>query len=99
MKQRSVIVSPRANADIASIYKQISQAAGRATADSYIDRLVSFLAGLDLASERGTLRNDLRQGLRVVGFEKRITIAFSIKPDQVRILRCFRGGQNWEDKV
>jgi toxin ParE1/3/4 len=37
--------------------------------------------------------------LRVVGFEKRITIAFMVSDHSVTILRLFYGGQNWEDDV
>jgi toxin ParE1/3/4 len=96
---RSVVISPDAADDIMSIYKQIAQAAGAAVANAYIDRLEAFLAGFDIGSERGTLRTDLRPNLRIVGFERSITIAFKVKPDHVEILRCFRGGQNWENKI
>lgn len=99
MKQRRVVISPRAFDDIVSIYTRIAQLAGVAVASSYIDRLEAFLSGFDIASERGTLRNDLRPNVRIVGFERRITIAFKVKEDHVEILRCFRGGQNWEEKI
>ncbi len=99
MKQRRVVISPDASDDIAMIYKQIAQAAGVAVASAYTDRLETFLAGFDIASERGSLRTDLRPNVRIIGFEKRITVAFKVKADHVEILRCFRGGQNWEDKI
>lgn len=52
---------------------------------------------LDLASERGHLRDDVRPGLRIVGFKRRVTVAFSVDHDHVTILRVFYGGQDWED--
>ena len=55
-----------------------------------------FGNGLDLASERGTLRNDVREGLRIVGFERRGVVAFTVEEDRVMILRFFSGRQNWE---
>ncbi|WP_306121016.1 hypothetical protein [Roseitalea sp. MMSF_3504] len=42
-------------------------------------------------------RDDLLPGLRIVGFERRITIAFTIDDDTVTFLRFFYGGQDWED--
>jgi toxin ParE1/3/4 len=99
VKQRRVVISPDASEDITSIYKQIAQAADATVANTYIDRLEAYIAGFEIASERGTLRTDLRPNVRIVGFERRITIAFKVKQDHVEILRCFRGGQNWEDKI
>jgi toxin ParE1/3/4 len=32
----------------------------------------------------------------MVGFEKRVTIAFTIGDDDATILRLFYGGQDWE---
>jgi len=52
-----------------------------------------------IASERGHRRDDVSPGLRIVGFERRVTIAFVADENQVTILRLFYGGQNWEDKL
>ena len=46
--------------------------------------------------ERGTRRDDLRPGLRIVGFERRIAIAFHITTDRVTIDRVLYGGRDWE---
>jgi toxin ParE1/3/4 len=96
MRSRLVILAPEAQDDLVSIYNHIAKLGGRAVADGYLDRLEQFLAGFDLAAERGTLRNDVRPGLRVVGFERRIAIAFVVFDETVEILRVFSGGQNWE---
>ena len=37
-------------------------------------------------------------GLRIIGFERRITIAFTVDDSQVTILRVFYGGKDWEDE-
>ena len=52
--------------------------------------------GFDLASERGRKRDDVRPGLRIAGFERRVTVAFMVENDRVIILRLFYGGQEWE---
>ena len=66
---------------------------------NYVDRIEAFCYGLDLASERGSRRDDIRPGLRVLGFERRLTIAIAVTPDQITVLRLFYGGQDWEKKL
>lgn len=46
--------------------------------------------------ERGTLRDDLRPSLRVIGFERRAAIAFRVSAETVAILRILYGGRNLE---
>jgi toxin ParE1/3/4 len=99
MKQRRVVLTPEAMDDLADIYSQIAIAGGMAVADRYIQSLRAYVNGFDIASERGTQRPDLREGLRVIGFERRITITFAVFAEHVEILRFFWGGQNWEDNI
>ena len=77
----------------------IASKASLQVAISYIERLETYCLGFDIASERGHRRDDVSLGLRIVGFERRVTIAFVADENQVTILRLFYGGQNWEDKL
>lgn len=43
--------------------------------------------------ERGTLRDELRSGLRVIGYRRRVSIAFRVIDDSVHILGIFYGGR------
>jgi toxin ParE1/3/4 len=52
-----------------------------------------------LASHRGTRRDDIRPGLRVVGFERRVTIAFHVDDTTVTIDRILYGGREIEDAL
>src|SRR4030088_3019101 len=45
--------------------------------------------------ERGTRRDDLRPGLRVTGFERRVTIAFHVTAEAVIIDRILYGGHDF----
>ena len=45
---------------------------------------------------RGTQRDDLLPGLRVTGFERRVTIAFVVTADAVLIEGIFYGGRDFE---
>lgn len=71
MRQRRVEYAPEAEADLLSLYDRIANLAGPSIALGYAERLRTYISGFDLASERGTLRKDLRNGLRVVGFERK----------------------------
>lgn len=62
-------------------------------------RIRAFCERLEHGSERGTRRDDVRPGLRVVGFEHRITVAFIVEPERVVILRLFYGGANWSNEL
>lgn len=55
-----------------------------------------YIAKFDIASERGSARDDILPGLRIVGFEERLSIAMKVDGDTVVILRVFSGGQDWE---
>jgi toxin ParE1/3/4 len=44
--------------------------------------------------ERGTRRDDLRPGLRIVGYRRRVTIAFHVGDDSVTIDRVLYGGRD-----
>jgi toxin ParE1/3/4 len=66
---------------------------------SYIERIETHLSGFAVASERGTRRDDIRPGLRVVGFDRRVTIAFTVTDADLVILRLFYGGQNWSGRL
>jgi toxin ParE1/3/4 len=97
MRQREVVFSDKANSDLRAIYRWLSGEASPYVAFSYVNRITDHIQKLDLASERGTKRDDVASGLRIIGFENRITVAFTVAKDQVNILRVFYGGQNWED--
>jgi toxin ParE1/3/4 len=90
-----VIVAPAARADLLVIYDRIAAEASQTVALAYIQRLEAWLAGFDVGGERGTRRDDIRSGLRMIGFERRVTAAFAVSDTQVTILRLFYGGQDW----
>lgn len=96
MKERRVVFSPEVEADLEAIYDFIADAAAPSVAISFVERLETFCVGMALASERGHRRDDVRRGLRIVGFERRITIAFTVSAEAVTILRIFYAGRDWE---
>ena len=99
MKERAVIFAPEARDDLFALYNRISARASPATAFAYIERLETACLGFATASERGHRRDDIRPGLRIAGFERRVTIAFSIDDQKVTVLRLFYGGRDWETLI
>lgn len=99
MIERDVVLSPEARDDLMALYDWIAAAAHPKTALGYIERIEAFCNGMGLASERGTLRDDIRQNLRIVTFERRVTIAFTVDATRVTILRLFYAGRNWEELI
>jgi len=95
LKRRSVTFTPQARRELLAIGDWIAERAGTDVALGYIERLEAYCSGLEFAAERGQRRDDLRPGLRVIGFERRVAIAFDVSDDEVIILRLYYGGQNW----
>lgn len=89
MKQWSITFDPQAINDLGEIRLWIASQASEAIADRYAERLVSFCRQLDLFPQRGEARDDLYPGLRVVVFERRVSVAFKLYENDVRIVRLF----------
>lgn len=95
MTQR-LLFSPEAQKDLTDLYLVIAGRAGRARAIGYIDRIEARCFSLTDFPERGMRRDDLWPGLRVMGFERRTSIAFVVGDDTVTILRVLYGGRDLE---
>lgn len=70
----------------------------RDLADGTVDAIRLYIKGFHERPYRGTKRDDLRQGLRIVPFKKRTAIAFEIDEERkiVTIIRVFYGGQDYD---
>jgi toxin ParE1/3/4 len=58
--------------------------------------IVDYCEKMETFPQRGTRRDDLRPGLRTIGFRRRVTIAFAVEADTVMIIGVFYGGQDFE---
>ena len=91
-----VIFTPLAERQIDDLHAYISMRSGEDRADGYVGRIVSFCQGLMTFPDRGARRDDLLPGLRTIGFERRVTIAFMVTAGTVLIEGVFYGGQDFE---
>lgn len=96
MKERRVVFAPEAVEDLNQLYDWIAGQASPTVAMGYLERVEAFCGRLSVGSERGQLRSDIRPGLRIVGFERRLTVAFAVQLETVTVLRVFTAGRNWE---
>jgi toxin ParE1/3/4 len=88
--------SPEALSDLRELYLFIADRAGDIRAMAYVDRIESYCRGFANSPERRTRRDDLLPGLRIVGFERRASIAFHTTADAVIIDRILYGGRDLE---
>ncbi|MER9414078.1 type II toxin-antitoxin system RelE/ParE family toxin [Mesorhizobium sp. M0589] len=90
-----VVFRPAAQADLLAIYSYIENDSGAARAGGYIDRIEAACLALATFPERGTVREAIGPGIRVIGFERRASILFRVEGNRVLILRVLYGGQDY----
>ncbi len=96
MKRYGVRLTDEAEADLARIYRSVRKgSASTVVARNYVARLRAFLANFATFPERGTLREAVRPGLRIIGFERRVSVAFVVEAGEVVILRLLYAGQQF----
>ncbi len=91
-----VVFSPEAEAQLLDLYFYISAATSPVIAANYAEAIVRQCESLRTFPMRGAARDDVRPGLRVFGFRRRVSIAFEVASDQVAILGVYYGGRNLE---
>ncbi len=91
--------TPEAIADLERMHDHIAPRGGKRVAEAHIARIYQYCLGLGTFPERGTRRDDIWQGLRLAGFERRATIAIEVTPKEVRIVRIFGRGQDAEGEL
>ena len=91
-----VIFSPRAEAQLVKLHADIGEKSAPAIGERYTTALVRYCLTLSEFPHRGTRRDDVRPGLRTVGYRRRVTIAFEVADGTVSILGVYYGGQDYE---
>jgi toxin ParE1/3/4 len=83
--------------DLMAHYLQIAAEAGRERAGAYIGRIEAACMALATFPERGTVRAHIHPGLRIIGFERSVSIAFIVHDGIVDILRILPRGMDFPD--
>lgn len=87
---------PTAESDLLRLYEYGADEASDERAAGFIDGIEEFCLSLQTSLLRGTRRDDIRAGLRIVGFERRVTIVFQVRRTEVVIVRILYAGQDYE---
>lgn len=90
---------PEALQDLSEIHDYVADNAGAVVAARYLGRIEQACVALASLPERGTLREDLGAGLRIVGFERRVTIVFRVLAGDVQIVRVLAAGRDVDSTV
>ena len=94
MKASAVRFRPLAEADLVELYDFIALQVGLSVAGDFIDRIEKACLALAHFPNRGRRREELRPGLRILGFERRTAIAYVVTGNEVVIARVFYGGRD-----
>jgi toxin ParE1/3/4 len=90
-----VVFSRRAEQRLTELYDYIADNSSPVIAIGYIRRIRSACQALEEFPERGHRRDDILPGLRVIGFERRVTIAFRVLKTRVEIVTIAYGGRDF----
>lgn len=89
-----VRLRPAALADLFDLHAYIAERSGPELAVAYTRQLEAACLRLGDFPERGTRRDDLRPGLRTLGFRRQASILFRIDAQGVEIGRILYGGRD-----
>jgi len=92
----SVVFTPEAEAQLLSLYRFIAARATPAVAQRYVSGMIEYCESLRTFPHRGMRRDDIRPGLRITNFRKRVVVAFAVDQDRVEIIGVFYGGRDFE---
>lgn len=88
---------PEAVRDLADIFDRVLQASQNPViAEGYVRRIRARCDRIGNVPYSGRPRDDLLRGLRIVPFEKRAVVAYTIVDDVVWITNIFYGGRDYE---
>jgi toxin ParE1/3/4 len=91
-----VAFSPKAEIQLQQMEAYLANRFYPGNVRRYMDRLMECCLDLGKAPHRGRTREDLRPGLRVIGFERKASIYFTVVGEQVFIISVLYGGRTFE---
>ena len=98
MRRYRIVYDDKALSDLADLEVWIGSQASPRTASGYTARIRKCCSRLRHFPERGAIHDDIRPGIRVMGFEGRVDIAFEIHDDRVIIIRILYAGRQFDSR-
>jgi toxin ParE1/3/4 len=94
--KRLIQFSPQAISDLRGIYDYIAPRGGAGVAEEFVSRIYQHCLDMRLFPERGTRRDDLWPGLRLVSYRRQVTIAVAVTETELRVIRILGRGRDVE---
>lgn len=94
MRSAKVRFLATAEDDLLNLYRYIADESGLEVAGGYVERIEAACLALGTFPERGLRRDDIRPGLRILGFEGRVSLVFRVRKSEVTIVRIIYGGRD-----
>jgi toxin ParE1/3/4 len=99
MKQYRLEFGADAARHLGELYEYIAESSSPNSAAAFTESIVSFCEGVAVAPMIGTSRDDVRSGLRTIGFKKRAVVAFVVRDDAVSVIGIYYGGREYESPL
>jgi toxin ParE1/3/4 len=97
VKGLPVRLRAQAHQDIKDIFDWIVSESGYPlVAEKFVNRIYGICEILGEFPLKGRARDDLRQGVRTVAFERKAVIAYRVLANEVEVTNIFYGGRDWE---
>jgi plasmid stabilization system protein ParE len=91
-----VVFTPEAEEQLVALYCYVAEVASPDIAAQYTEAIISYCEDMRVFPHRGTMRDDVRPGLRITHYKKRTVIAFTVEIERVSIIGVFYGGRDYE---
>ncbi|MFJ7355624.1 type II toxin-antitoxin system RelE/ParE family toxin [Phyllobacterium sp. NPDC097923] len=89
-----VVFHPRAEQELVELYDYIRANANPERAQAFLAGIRDCCLGLATFPKRGSIRDDIMAGVRIIGYRRSVSIAFAVTSDRVLILGVFYGGRD-----
>jgi toxin ParE1/3/4 len=92
----TVHLSSKALRQLDELEAHIAEAGSPLAARRFIDSIVDYCESFQTFPQRGTQRPGLSQAIRMIGYRRRVMIAFEVTKNTVIIHGIYYGGQDYE---
>jgi plasmid stabilization system protein ParE len=92
----SVVFTPEVEHQLVELYRYVAAAGSAEVAARYTEEIVAYCEELAAFPHRGSVRDDIRPGLRTIGFKRRVVIAFALLGQTLVIIGVYYGGRDYE---
>lgn len=90
------VFTPEAEQHLIDLYRYIAASGYPEAAAQFTDSIVGFCEDIAALPLYGKARDDIRPGLRVIGYRRRVVIAFVVQGEVVVVVGIFYGGRDYE---